>query len=403
MKIKIFRSIIENIFNDYFNLINKLINDGSITITGNYYFAKLIRIIESPDHFICELGGTKYYKLGDLISVEILSYKEKIDDTNLFFCQNMSNMDKKKATIEVSGTGCSFTNISISTEKDIESIKKKVNLPIIAPAIIAYRDAEIPIKVAKNIDSFSLNNVVLLRVDNDIEINYRFIHFVVIIKKDLDDTEIKKILKETLGEQFKHIDKAGKIIGIKNTLKPSEDFALELFNFSNQDVKENIFDKFIQYNIEDFAKALGYKSALSQKTLKWIEREEKDPDESIPDILLIKDDGYCDILDLKKSLIKLKSLTKHKKSGRSGEVRIRFCDYVSELVAQLKDYERYFSYGKNRDWAYKEYGIKVKNQKLIGIVGNYNNFEKSKIDKSLDKDNLVLYSYYDVAEMLRRL
>jgi hypothetical protein len=109
------------------------------------------------------------------------------------------------------------------------------------------------------------------------------------------------------------------------------------------------------------------------------------------------------VLDIKTGATKYESITKSKKSGKNGKVRMRFIDYASELIAQLKDYERYFSYEENIKYAHETYGIKIRDLKLIGVIGNYNNFDRGEVDSSLDKENVLVFSYYDIRDLLRKI
>jgi hypothetical protein len=133
--------------------------------------------------------------------------------------------------------------------------------------------------------------------------------------------------------------------------------------------------------------------------LHWIEKKYENPDEdSKPDYLMERLDGKFDILDLKTGAIRYKSLTK------GGKARIRFVDYVDELVAQLVVYKRYFGSLANKEWAYEKYGIQTDNIRLIGIVGNQNNFIQKEVSAALKKyaDEIVILSYPDLVALLRK-
>jgi hypothetical protein len=116
-----------------------------------------------------------------------------------------------------------------------------------------------------------------------------------------------------------------------------------------------------------------------------------------PDYLLKRADGYCDILDLKKSLIEEKTLVKGKKK------RIMFKDYVGSLIGQLNGYKRYFNDPEHIKLAKKQ-GIIVNNPKLYGIVGNHNNFVFEDVQLALEpyKDNIVLLGYNSIVDLLKK-
>lgn len=109
-------------------------------------------------------------------------------------------------------------------------------------------------------------------------------------------------------------------------------------------------------------------------------------------------------MDLKTGAIKLKSLTKGKKLKKGQKIRLRFVDYVNELISQLEEYKGYFKHKDNIQFIKNEYGLDVdiENMKLIGLVGNQNNFDTSEVDSALRpyKNYIKIISYYDLANMV---
>jgi len=404
MNSKLFIGTAKYLFTDWLNSLNQYIYDGKINMSGEYSFANILRIAESPTHFICELYGSKQYKPGQPITVEVPNTIEKVKNTTSFFCSNASDVNQQKAVIKITGDGNTLEGLLISTRGDLDLIQRKIKLPVI-PVNINYHEAEIPIMIGPEVVSLLFNDLELLESDG-IRIIYRIIHCAIIINKKESKETLITFFQDTIKRQLKSLNLTRRLIGL-NTIfnSPIEHFAAQLFSLSNQNVKESVIDKFIQQHSNEFAQAMGYKRALSQKKLKWLERELDDPDESKPDFLLERYDGYYDILDLKTGAIKFKSITKYKKSGKAGKIRVRFVDYVSELIAQLKDYERYFNLEKNKEYAYQKHEVKIQSPKLIGIVGNYNNFEKEEVKDALNqyKDNIIVFSYYDVVNMLRKI
>ena len=403
MESKEFIDITKKLFDDWLNVLNQNIANRKMNISGEYSFANLLRIAESPTQYICELCGSKYYKPGQTIEVEILGKMEKVSSTTSFFCINASGEDNQKAVINVSGDGCTFSNLLIATKGDLKLIKEKISLPII-PTTIKCVDAEIPIFINPNLNSLLFNDIELLETD-EFRINYRLIRCAIVLNKTASKEELIELFEGTITRQISILNMANQLIGLNTINSSTENFAAQLFSLSNQSIREPLIDRFIQKHTEEFAVALGYKKALSQKELKWIERKPAEPYISKPDYLLERSDGYCDILDLKTGAVKFKSITKSKESGISGRARMRFVDYAAELIAQLKDYESYFGYDKNKEFAYGKYGIKISKPRLIGVIGNYNNFDRAEVERALNpyKEDIILLSYCDIANMLRKL
>jgi hypothetical protein len=92
--------------------------------------------------------------------------------------------------------------------------------------------------------------------------------------------------------------------------------------------------------------------------------------------MLRRADGHYDICDLKTAALDRPRLTKGKHRRR------RFIDYVYEGVAQLANYEDYFSYEMNRQFARSLYCVEVENPALILIVGTFDNASVDEIQEA---------------------
>ena len=111
---------------------------------------------------------------------------------------------------------------------------------------------------------------------------------------------------------------------------------------------------------------------------------------------MLRADGGYDILDLKKALIP--SVTVGTKN------RLRFSAYATELIAQLDGYRRYFSSPENGSWMRDQGIVAAANLRLIGIVGNHNNFDRNNVDIAIGpyRDNLAIISYSEVVNLLKQ-
>lgn len=406
MDLKLFVDTSKNFFNKWLSDLNGYIKEGKINIPREYSFTDILRIAESPSHFICELYGSKRHRPGQIITVEVPNVAEEVENTNSFFSSRTPNTCSK-AVIKIEADGCTLDGINLTTTKeDFDIIKKKLDLPILkSKVVVSYPEAEVSIIVEPNVASLSLSNLELLETDG-VRIFYRIIPCAVIVKKTITREELLIFFQDATERSLNSLGLTGRLIGLNTIFDFStEHIATQLSSLSFQKVREPIVDKFIQQHPNEIARVLGYRNMLSQKKLKWLERGQYDPDESRPDFLMERFDGYYDILDLKTGAPEMKSITKHKNSGITGVARVRFVDYVAELFAQLKDYERYFSFENNRQDAYRKYGVLVQNLKLLGLVGNYNNFDRAEVDIALGqyKDNISVLSYNELANMLRRV
>lgn len=62
--------------------------------------------------------------------------------------------------------------------------------------------------------------------------------------------------------------------------------------------------------------------------------------------------------------------------------RRRFIDCVEEGLAQLANYEEYFKFRRNVEWALSKYKVKINNPNLILVVGSYENASKDEINEA---------------------
>lgn len=128
----------------------------------------------------------------------------------------------------------------------------------------------------------------------------------------------------------------------------------------------------------------------NNKKFEWIEGNPKPKEKYIqPDLMLEREDGNYDICDLKTVIASKKRITKGQHCRR------RFIDYVEEGIAQLANYDDYFRFKKNADWAWSEYKVKVNSPRLILIVGNYENASRAEIEEAIRrlKSNYQIIDY----------
>jgi Shedu protein SduA, C-terminal len=132
-------------------------------------------------------------------------------------------------------------------------------------------------------------------------------------------------------------------------------------------IQEVAIDRFLRQHPSVLTDALSYRACRFGPALTVLEPREGEESELIPDAMMLRSDGFWDILDLKTALRENPRLTKGRPARR------RFIDKVQEGVAQLANYRAYFEVPAQATYALETYGLKVNNPRLILVIGSYEN------------------------------
>ncbi|MBS0927814.1 Shedu anti-phage system protein SduA domain-containing protein [Klebsiella michiganensis] len=225
----------------------------------------------------------------------------------------------------------------------------------------------------KGVSSCMFFNCIISYVNNHI-LRARYINALVMFDARLDeggilDRLVYFIRKETVfGVQ--HFSDETEL----SWVKASHLISLVL----NDKIHETTIGDYINDHPDILLKSLGYSKIIYEPNLEWLEKTSDNPDLYInPDALLERNDGYYDICDFKKGLVKKKSITKGERRRR------RFIDGVGEGLAQLDNYEEYFTYASNAQHALERYGVKVNSPRKILIIGNIENTKRVEVEEAL--------------------
>lgn len=391
-----FCSTVKKLFEEFLQNVNEKIRNGNIKIKADYSFPSYLRIGESPHHWMAELTGAKEIININNYKLEAPNISEKYENTSAFFNPGVDIEDSMKPVFNIrAAKEVGFINLCIATNYDYTAFKKFINLKT-SSTKVKYDSAEVPITIQSGCKMIYFYNVDLIRTEN-FKLFFKSIPTAIAVKKNITRNELKQFLKLIVKKLYK--SSPPNIFGINIGYSySSEKFARDLLSLTNQPIREPIIDRFIQKHSNFFTKGLGYQRGLSQIELKIIEGDFGDKKSLKPDYLMLRNDGFYDILDLKTSALKKKSISIGDTS------RMRFNAYVSEMISQLVGYERYFKLEKNYKWVLENYDIKIKNPKLIGIVGSFQNFDRYQVDLALEqyKDNIAILSYSDLINLLRK-
>ncbi len=365
----------------------------SIKFPNKPTYNSQLRIAETREHFIAEILGNKDFKI-DKVAKLTTRAVEKITDINSFILGVNKLSKNEVAILDISKSKCDIGGIFIASSRDISETKNRLGIRIVNDGILK-ESATVPILFGKESNNSFLHQVELLRTKGS-NIFYRHISFIIIVRKSIQKIDFSNQFKEYLEKKWEKsvpigIDYSVDTINVR--------MARSLISLSEQNITERILDKFIGQHSKMFSKSMGYKKALPQIGLKWLNREDDDPELSIPDYLMESEDGTYHIVDLKKGFLGRKIV-----KGKIG--RERFIDYVAELVAQLTNYERYFDKKENLEFAKSNFGIEVNNEiKLIGVVGGYYEYDEKAVSKVLRQYNkrISIISYFDLASLIKKL
>lgn len=371
------------------SLANSLVMGTAWMSSDRYSFPKVLRVAETPHHFIAELCGAHKPIRPEKARLQRPTATEKFKSTAEFF-----NCGFKfgEGAFKMSD-GTQLQCMTLATGYDEEVYRRKIQFPL-HDTINKSRYSNTPLEVPPHVTKCLLSDVTIVRTD-DVRVLYRTIHTAVCAAKTgIRPSELTQWLQAVCVKSFRD----GRSFGLDLRYSPSSySFGRELCSLLDQNVTEPILDSFIRSHGHYFKKALGYTDLLTQPSLPWVSRTDSDPIESIPDYLLKRPDGYWDILDLKRAALRYKSIV------RGMPARPRFIDYVSEMIAQLVRYRTYFDAPANAQWAKVNLGVDIKHVKLVGVVGNYDTFDSHEVGLAMKQysEDIVVMSYSDIINLLR--
>lgn len=375
MRFQDFIEINEKLWDEYFSQIfreilykNMVLEDGGVLL-----FPNVMLFTETDTHYIVELlGATRGYQ-------GLTTKIHKEDSTLKYLYQFEYDIDDnyEGAAFCLNGGNINFKNLLISRPIDTEQLHNRFEFHSHwqGPSLIRQGNETGPLLTfGKNFSSCYLNNCVLVNRFEDIYRVKNIVHMD-ITKKNNSKSYYEQHMKAKLSERINSTDDLHGMIYCKEP--QIEDLMLSnqfLNTFLIPGLRETTIGEFLKLNPQFIQKALACKSFLYEPAFDWIEGN-PDPDEKNinPDLLLERADNKFNICDLKLPKLDKKNLTKGKHKRR------RFVDAVQEGIAQLVNYEEYFTFDKNREFAKNRYNVEVEEPELILIVGNYENLNVEEV------------------------
>lgn len=246
---------------------------------------------------------------------------------------------------------------------------------------LEWRDSKGPIFCfSDNFSGCILSNFLFLQAADGVFRARNFLFFGA-VKRNLTKRELNEFLDRAMfpkGKNSPSFEVQGITTVEERTVASAEAAALQGLYLS-RGIHETTIDSFFEEHPQILNAIFNAQSTLYGTELKWCEGNERTNRESIrPDAFLERPDGKYDIVDFKLAGLDKRSITRSK-----GSPRARFVDYVNEGLSQLEDYEYYFSFQANRDYALNKYGICVDNPRKILVVGNSENVDIEEVRAAL--------------------
>lgn len=383
----------ENILSYYNNYYRALLSKRKLIGVRNTGLPSTVVTAESPTQYVSELIGCRRLCSPEDFKLTATPI-QRVSSVNNFINPNVTNGDGQPSRIIGGGGQGSIFLVCIAfsdTNATYEAFRSIFPFPLRTTNIRSGNCHGTALHIDDEVNNVYFYQVDLLCRASEL-IAYRTINIASVFKKDVTCDSLKKSLTE-FTNGIEKLTGTPSIVPFQPT---AAEFARQLAGLLSVPITETAIDKFIQTNSRYFTRALGYQSCIPQCELHRQSRRLPGQVSFLqPDYLMKREDGYYDIVDLKRALLKTPIIV--------GPVdRKRFGEYVNNLFAQLATYEDYFNNLQNAEWAEMNYGVRLSSARLIGIVGNYQSFEREEVNCALSMfdPKIALFSYNELVNLL---
>jgi hypothetical protein len=371
----------------YFEKIKAHADAGNLESSAGSktYYPNLLICTETPDIFLAELIGIQNDYRG-------LTLKRRRQDSAELYV-NQLPLPAGRSVIQFSGEGNLFRSLCLGHNVDRSALLERFPVVDLFPTSLVMEeqlDTGSAIQFGDGFVSAQIDNCVVI---NRLKSIFRAKHILslTMVSRDLSPARYRQFLTDMV---------AGTRVSAVHTVSPEKgkDYAVT-GQFQNLYLAPNLHEttigEFLNRHPDILLRAFSARRCVYEPHLKWIERGGAMTETAInPDLLLERDGGSCDIYDLKTAALTKVSLTKGARNRR------RFIDYVEEGIAQLANYEEYFSFPKNRLYAKERYQVMVENPQLRLVVGNFDNANQDEIIEASRKLRNITVIDYDTLTQL---
>jgi hypothetical protein len=376
----------KRIWSSYLRSVSNDVARGTVTLgSGRLLFPNIVLYTETEDHYIAELFGC------DLRFNELSDRTNKEDSTVKYFYQFTDNSENPVFMVDGS---MGLINLLLSRDVDIGKVKERFGFDpgeVFPTRLVMQKEGGSLLSFGPNFQYCFLNNCAIV---NSFKQFYRMktILYACIISKTSTLDSFAAKLRDECVWPVENSDKLRGINYVPNELVESYKLSGQFANmYLVPDIREPNIGKFLHRNQRILLKALECTDLKYEHPFKWIEGNKNQSEDCIQPDFMLKSSAtnYWDICDIKKPLLGKESLTKGEHRRR------RFIDEVGEGIAQLANYEEYFTYPGNSDYARNKYEVEVNSPKLILVVGNYENTDIDEVREASRsiRENYIIVDY----------
>lgn len=356
---------------------------SSIKSDGIPLFPTHIMFMRYGNYYGMELLGTNTEPRK--LTPKFVKYNEDCDYFNLF------NEETNSPLVGIDGGNASIINMYLAHHNDLTTARERFPyIDLNASKITAENGSGSAVIFGPNFESAHFENCVIVNHRKGL-FRCKNIQFLAIVSKKIKSPELKHFFEEI----FTRKDQSGStyIRGIftSNGGNKKQLMASQLQNlYLSRGVHETTIGDFLNQSPEILRAAFNTERFVYEPTLEWVEHDGSVEEKAInPDLFIKRADGKYDIVDLKLAGLNKRNMTKGNRNRR------RFVDYVSEGIAQIVNYKFYFTFEKNRNFAFEKYGLEVEDPNLTLVIGSMENVNPAEVIEALKPNDGMNISIID--------
>lgn len=369
---------IKAIWSQYLTYVSTMQANGNLDSNGgSVLYPNILLVTNCSGFYVAELIGAT----NEFNGLAVKRHKEK----SIYRYLSQFDDSEPDSLVHMDASNHGFRFLCLAQEADFEVLTNRFpSIELYGSRLNRTGGKGSVFSFGPNFESCSIENCVLV---NRLDHLYRCRNILAsyIFKNSVTKSTLVEFFKKGLGEK--------EVKGVHTVQdKPEEQLIV-----AGQLQSMYLFPGLHETTIGDFLKLHPdiIKSAFKtdhfeyEPYLKWLEHDGTCEDVAInPDLLVKRSDGYYDIYDLKTAALGKNNVTK------GGRKRRRFIDYVEEGVAQLVNYEEYFSYPANAEHAKEKYNIEISEPKLVLVVGSWDNSSPEEVNQARRRyQNIEIIDY----------